>query len=531
MKDMIQMFTALILLVGVNGKPHSGYCIGSQCFAVFQTRTDFLTAQQHCEKQNGHLMTVRSSVSHDVISILLGSLNGDFWIGLQLPKGHCPDDASDLRGYKWVTGDNGTNFHDWGAHTNDCLSKCVSVSNVEFKWTEQLCDNEMAGFLCEYNFPNTCNPVVVSNGESVEYMTPIGFKVEEMASFPSGTTATHKPNESKYICFSDKWVRAPWHCEIDNGGCENECLSVDQNYVCICPPGKILNKNNVTCEDTKNDPCLNLGCSQECYQNNDGHASCICHHGFKLAEDGKFCTDVNHCADERQCPGDNFKCINTVGGFECRCDNGYRMEHSLCIDIDECLDFPCEHKCINTPGSYICSCYDGYIPTTQDPNKCQLHCPFEECLAECDPNDKYECNCPTGYIVDERDDMFCVDIDECDMFYCNQLCINTFGSYVCSCKAGFKLVDGFNCIEIEGTNSSELTTPFDFKKPTVVYPTYSPSVVTAGGLLGIIVGIIFVILVIVLFTYHFVKHRGALKAQGHDLHDLEQVTTEKYEQS
>jgi hypothetical protein len=31
-----------------------------------------------------------------------------------------------------------------------------------------------------------------------------------------------------------------------------------------------------------------------------------------------------------------------------------------CVDIDECLNDPCEGICINTQGSYSCSCELGY---------------------------------------------------------------------------------------------------------------------------------------------------------------------------
>ncbi|XP_067097496.1 thrombomodulin-like [Osmerus mordax] len=531
MKDIIRILTALTVLVGGNGKPQSGYCIGSQCFAVFQNRADFPTAQQHCERQHGNLMTVRSSVSHDIISVLLDSLNGYFWIGLHLQSGHCPVDDSDLRGYKWITGDNATDFHNWGTEDTACSDRCVSVSNRGYKWIEQSCNKEIAGFLCEYYFENICNPFVVSGGESVEYMTPLGFRGEDMASLPPGSTAIHSQHESKYICLSEKWMQEPWHCEVTEGGCDTDCLSVDPN-VCICPPGKVQNDNNVTCEYATTDPCLDFGCVKMCYQNQDGLKSC-----FTLAESGKVRRDVNTCVKELHCPGDNFECVNTANGFECRCQDGYMSENGMCVDIDECNKFLCEHKCTNTKGSYKCSCYDGYITVATDPNMCKLHCPSEECPAECDPNNKDQCNCPEGYIIDHRDDegVYCLDINECDMAQCQQQCINSYGSFVCLCDVGYVLVDGTNCQEetLPTVNPSWFTTPSDVHTPPLMNSTSSPSVVTAGGLLGIVICIVIVILVMVLFAHYFLKQRGQLqtsnapKTQGDDLHDLQEVTTEK----
>ncbi|KAK6297470.1 hypothetical protein J4Q44_G00320530 [Coregonus suidteri] len=49
---------------------------------------------------------------------------------------------------------------------------------------------------------------------------------------------------------------------------------------------------------------------------------------------------------------------------------------------------------------HISSCFEGYIATKEDPNKCKLHCPFKECLAEYDPNNPHQCNCPDGYMAD-----------------------------------------------------------------------------------------------------------------------------------
>lgn len=534
MKNIIGVLAAIALLVGVNGKPHSGSCILNQCFAVFHDSADFATAQQQCEEQSGHLMTVQSSPYNDMIHLLLGSLEGHFWIGLHLPSGHCPNNAYSLRGYQWVTGSNASDFQNWGAYDELCSPKCISVSHVDlFHWTEQSCDSKLAGFVCEYNFQFSCKPLNVNSAESVEYTTPIGFKGEDLASFPSGTTAVQKPYETKFICYSEEWIQAPWHCEIAEGGCEYRCLSVNQKPVCICPPGQILNGNNVTCEEAKNDPCLLFGCEHECYHKNISHASCVCLHGFQLAEDGKACRDVDECVDDRQCP-DNTDCMNTIGGFECNCLSGYTRKNDICVDIDECKQFPCEHICSNTEGSYTCSCYDGYILTAQSPYICKLHCPREECPAECDPNDPSQCNCPDGFVSDERNSQtYCVDINECDMYACDQQCKNTYGGYACSCSDGYELVDGYRCVEDEVTDEgSGFTTPFEFLTPTVTYPTLRPSVVTAGGLLAIIVCIVIVVLVIV-FLAHILMGRGkqrptagALDTKSEDLHE---VMTYKHE--
>ena len=52
----------------------------------------------------------------------------------------------------------------------------------------------------------------------------------------------------------------------------------------------------------------------------------------------------------------------------------------------------------------------------------------------------YSCSCDAGYRL-ASDGRSCIDIDECaeDTDRCNQTCINTVGNYTCSCKSGYRL--------------------------------------------------------------------------------------------
>ena len=52
------------------------------------------------------------------------------------------------------------------------------------------------------------------------------------------------------------------------------------------------------------------------------------------------------------------------------------------------------------------------------------------------------------------------DIDECaGDSGCNQICVNTPGSYYCNCERGYLLIDGSQC---EG-NVFELSIPLELK--------------------------------------------------------------------
>ncbi|XP_054031125.1 low-density lipoprotein receptor-related protein 2 [Dryobates pubescens] len=87
------------------------------------------------------------------------------------------------------------------------------------------------------------------------------------------------------------------------------------------------------------------------------------------------CDGQQNCADgsdeggncsvpcQRSC---THLCHPSPQGPRCWCDRGYRLaEDGLsCIDIDECTEWSegaCSQTCLNVPGSYSCGCLPGYL--------------------------------------------------------------------------------------------------------------------------------------------------------------------------
>lgn len=508
-------------------QPTGGYCIGNVCFAFYEERTDFQGAQDVCSQHRGHLMTVRSSVAHDTLSLLLANTSGLYWIGLHLPKG-IPDPSKELWGYQWVTTDTSSDFYNWAGASPNAVThpRCIFVSkSTNFQWEEDVCQNHNDGFLCEYTFLDAGCPGIQNT--NAFYTTPYGFRVEDAVTLPTGSIAEH-PDEKKQVCVFGKWKGAPWSCEIQQGGCEHGCtVDPENNPVCYCQPGFTINPaNGLTCEVAVDDPCIKLDCAHACYKYSDSFL-CACHEGFALDKDKRSCVDLNECSDERHCP-ENKKCINTQGWFKCVCKDGYRLNGGECVDMDECELAPCEHICDNNPGGYECSCYEGYKVDPESPNRCKLHCGKEECVAECDPNNKFQCYCPEGYIIEEREEhSVCIDIDECEFFPdCDQYCENSFGSYICFCDPGYTLVDRTRCEE--GVSVST-----EVMKVVTVEPTHRPSGVSVGGFVGIIICTVFFILLAVFLINHILCGKGktdspvALNApESPEANSLHHVTTD-----
>ncbi|XP_005287556.2 thrombomodulin [Chrysemys picta bellii] len=487
--------------------PAGAQCIEHVCFGVFWGRQRFPGASRQCQARGGQLMTVRSTVAEAAISLLVQNRSdASLWIGLQLPPDQaCSDPGRPLRGFRWVTGDESTDYNRWRSGGPVCGSQCVAVAAPDLTWEEKPCDSEADGFLCEYNYPGTCPKLAPVAGLAVTYTTPFGAQDSDLLVLPPQSTASAPALGVELVCREHssggmRWSSASpgaWHCQLENGGCEALCQWDGGTPRCTCPPEKQLDQDQRSCSSL----CAHAPCEHLCIPL-DVNFTCMCHEGYELAGDGIRCRDIDDCKTKPDLC--DQVCINTDGGFRCQCHPGYELVEGKCEDVIDCYEEKCQHQCVDVAGGYTCNCFSGYAPSPQDPHKCVLFCNQTECPADCDPHTQDTCYCPDGFVLDHYNGSakMCVDIDECEVEFCEQLCTNKPGSYTCHCREGYRLYKQNSCIsEDEFSGETELY-------PETAAPTRVPpksDSLHPGVLIGISIGILSTILVLMAILYHLMK--------------------------
>ncbi|XP_059143711.1 fibrillin-1-like [Physella acuta] len=295
-------------------------------------------------------------------------------------------------------------------------------------------------------------------------------------------------------------------CEYGNKPCGQICENLEGTYECSCYNGYKLDSDGISCHACER-PYYGTNCGQicqcsghgscdsvrgcvcdkewtgdhceldvdECDQSNPcpagfvcknriGSYTCVCAEGYRLTNG--ICTDIDECKDifvNTTCDKMLEVCVNTVGSYSCQCKKGFaRNSLAVCQDIDECLTKAdeCEQVCENKPGSYNCLCRQGYTLADDRFSCLKVRDPCQGFNVNCsygcvvDVDNKPYCYCPRGYKLTGQEN--CEDINECESNIDNHCsnrdgCVNTNGSYTCSCPSGFKLDnDGHTCIACSG---------------------------------------------------------------------------------
>nr|XP_034836918.1 fibrillin-1-like isoform X2 [Maniola hyperantus] len=159
------------------------------------------------------------------------------------------------------------------------------------------------------------------------------------------------------------------------------CINTHGNYFCQdhvskrCAPGFKVNIATGICEDIdeceqssevckRNEVCINLPGAYNCKSKISTLpklATKKCQEGTRVRPGGTICEDIDECREGSHLCDQFQNCINTYGGHECRCKNGFELDSTSgsCVDVDECalkLD-NCQAglQCLNVLGSFTCT--------------------------------------------------------------------------------------------------------------------------------------------------------------------------------
>ncbi|XP_073977329.1 fibrillin-2-like isoform X3 [Rhodnius prolixus] len=270
-------------------------------------------------------------------------------------------------------------------------------------------------------------------------------------------------------------------CELNSGVCRGggTCVNTEGSFTCVCALGLSLDSTGTVCIDVRQESCFTefkhgqgsgvieglyprtiCCCSgvgkawggpaggdrcEVCPKQGTPGFNDLCPKGLGFVDR----KDINECVEF---PGmcSNGRCKNTMGGFNCRCNQGYALEENgiKCIDIDECsiLHGVCgSGTCENVAGSFKCDCKEGYESTLMmqvcmDVNECERSpglCRGGTCV---NTPGSFKCNCPPGHEL-SPDKHSCKDIDECSRtsgICSNGVCENMMGTYQCVCDDGYQ---------------------------------------------------------------------------------------------
>ncbi|KAK1345003.1 hypothetical protein QTO34_013707 [Cnephaeus nilssonii] len=338
-----------------------------------------------------------------------------------------------------------------GGHNCMDIDECSNGDNLCQRNAD--CINSPGSYRCECaaGFKLSPNGACVDRNECLEIpnVCSHGLCVDLQGSYQCICHNGFKASQDQTMCMDvDECERHP----CGNGTCKNTVGS----YNCLCYPGFELTHNNDCldideCSSFFGQVCRNGRCFNEI-----GSFKCLCNEGYELTPDGKNCIDTNECvALPGSCsPG---TCQNLEGSFRCICPPGYEVKSENCIDINECDEDPniCLFgSCTNTPGGFQCICPPGFVLsdngrrcfdtrqsfcfTNFENGKCSVPKAFNTTKAKCCcskmPGEGWGDPCELCPKDDE-------DINECaqNPLLCAFRCMNTFGSYECTCPIGYAL--------------------------------------------------------------------------------------------